>query len=168
MLPWFEPEITPFVPGAGVRRYALDPADASANVRAVVEAQAIAMALHSQWMGVDVRTIYATGGAAVNQEILGVIADVFGADVYQRAVARGANSAALGAALRAYHADRKSDGEDLAWIDVVAGFAAPREATPIRPRPENIGAYARLKQVYADCEARALSEQPRSLTYESE
>ena len=52
MLPWFEPEITPAVADAGVHRYGLGADDAAANVRAVVEAQQMAMALHSRWMGV--------------------------------------------------------------------------------------------------------------------
>ena len=52
-------------------------------------------------------TIHATGGAAVNRQILQVMADVFGAEVYRF---RGANSAALGAALRAWHADALDEG----------------------------------------------------------
>src|SRR5437763_5799425 len=76
LLPWFEPEITPPVPNARVHRFDLDPEDAPANVRAIVEAQLIAMALHSRWMGVDVKTIHATGGASANSAILQVMADV--------------------------------------------------------------------------------------------
>ena len=74
---------------------------AARDVRAVVEAQMLSMALHSRWMGARVDTIHATGGAAVNREILQVMADVFGARVFQMPVG---NSAALGAALRAAHA----------------------------------------------------------------
>ncbi len=83
MLPWFESEITPHVSAAGVRRFDLDEQDAAANVRAVVEAQMMAMANHSAAMthhGVD--RIVATGGASTNRAILQVMADVFGADVY--------------------------------------------------------------------------------------
>ena len=107
MLPWFAPEITPHVGRAGVRRQGLDPADAARNVRAVIEGQALAMQRHSAWMGGRVRTIHATGGAAANPEILQVIADVFDADVCRP---RRRNSASLGAALRAFHADRLADG----------------------------------------------------------
>ena len=64
-------------------------------MRAVVEAQMLSMALHSRWMQVPVDTIYATGGAAANRAVLQVMADVFGAEVYQLEVS---NSAALGAA----------------------------------------------------------------------
>lgn len=158
MLPWFEPEITPPVREPGARRYRLDRGDTSANVRAVIEAQAMSMASHSRWMGVNVDTIHATGGAAVNREILGVIADVFGADVYQFDALHSRNSAALGAALRAYHADRTSQGEQIAWDQVVAGFAEPAQATRIRPRSDNVRTYAELMKVYASCESRALRE----------
>jgi xylulokinase len=154
MLPWFDPEITPPVREPGVRRYGLEPADAAANVRAVIEGQAMAMKSHSSWMDVTVDTIHATGGAAVNREILGVIADVFGADVYQLAVG---NSAALGAALRAYHADKLSDGDPVTWDQVVSGFAEPVQASRIRPRPENAAVYADMIARYADTERRALA-----------
>ncbi len=152
MLPWFEAEITPPVRAPGVRRYGLDPGDAAANVRAVVEAQMIAMASHSRWMGVAVDTIHATGGGAVNREVLGVMADVFGADVYQLATG---NSAALGAALRAYQADVTSEGRAVAWADVVSGFAEPVPASRVRPRPDRAGVYAELAAAYAACETRA-------------
>jgi len=104
MLPWFEPEITPPVSRPGVRRFDLDEHDSSGNVRALVEAQMMSMAIHSRWMGVEVKTIHATGGASANRAILQVMADVFGADVYQFDVG---NSACLGAALRAFHAHRR-------------------------------------------------------------
>jgi xylulokinase len=174
MLPWFVPEITPFVPGPGVRRQHLDAADAAANVRAVVEAQMMAMALHSQWMGVRVDTIHATGGAAVNPQILQVMADVFGADVHRF---ESGNSAALGAALRALHADRAAAGTPLAWDDVVAGLAEPVAGSSLRqdvhgqgdsahvdargrivPNAANHAMYRDLLQAYAQFEASALSD----------
>ncbi|HXD72160.1 MAG TPA: FGGY-family carbohydrate kinase [Vicinamibacterales bacterium] len=136
MLPWFEPEITPRVPAAGVRRFRLDEHDGPANVRAVVEGQMLAMKRYSAWMGVDVKTIYATGGASANRAILQVMADVFNADVYQFVVG---NTAALGAALRAYHADAKN----VAWDDVVRGIAEPVAASLVRPVPAHHEIYAR-------------------------
>src|SRR5256886_13664849 len=78
MLPWFEPEVTPPVLEAGVRRYGLDAGDAAANVRAVIEAQMLATARHAGWMGERVVAIHATGGAAQNRAILQVMADVHG------------------------------------------------------------------------------------------
>ncbi|HZI78828.1 MAG TPA: FGGY-family carbohydrate kinase [Vicinamibacterales bacterium] len=122
MLPWFVPEITPMVATPGVRRQGLDEHDAAANVRAVVEAQMTALALHSHWMGVQVDAMHVTGGAAANRQILQVLADVFGAEVRRVEVE---NAAALGAALRALHADRLDDGDPLGWDEVIAGLEQP-------------------------------------------
>ena len=154
MLPWFETEITPPVHVPGVRRYGLDPHDAAANVRAMVEGQMLAMQRHSRWMGVDVDTIHATGGAAANREILQVAADVFGADVYQMNVG---NTAALGAALRAYHADRRAAGVEIGWDEVMAGLAEPVSASRVRPRDEHRATYDALIARYGECESDALS-----------
>jgi xylulokinase len=79
MLPWFEPEITPAVPYPGVVRMGLDDVPPASHVRAVVEGQMLAMSIHSAWMGTPARTIYATGGASANPEILQIMADVFDA-----------------------------------------------------------------------------------------
>lgn len=145
MLPWFDPEITPDVPTPGVHRRDLDPADASANVRAVIEAQMMAMANHSSWMGVHVREIRATGGAAVNDDILQVMADVFNADVRRLHVG---NSACLGAALRAWHADAASSREPLSWHDVTRDLAKPT-GQAFAPRPEAVAVYRVLRGRYA-------------------
>jgi sugar (pentulose or hexulose) kinase len=79
----------------------------------------MAMAIHSRWMGVRIDAIHATGGAAVSRTILQVMADVFGARVHVMDVR---NAAALGAALRAFHADGLAGNRPLSWDDVVAGF----------------------------------------------
>jgi xylulokinase len=149
LLPWFEPEITPPVARAGVRRFDLDANDVSANVRAIVEAQMMAMALHSRWMGVDVKTIHATGGASSNRAILQVMADVFGADVYQFDVG---NSACLGAALRAFHGHRASIGAPVAWDDVVRGLAEPLQWSLVSPHPSRHAAYLEMIERYAERE----------------
>ncbi|HKE86506.1 MAG TPA: FGGY-family carbohydrate kinase [Vicinamibacterales bacterium] len=152
ILPWFEPEITPNVRVRGVRRYASSD-DGDTVVRALVESQQIAMMLHSSWMNVDVDTIHATGGAAANREILQVMADVFGADVYQLEVA---NSAALGAALRAAHAHMNASGPSVRWEEVVGGFTEPRASSRIRPDAHRHAMYREWAKVYAACEAHAL------------
>ncbi len=113
----------------------------------------MAMERHSRWMGVTIDTIHATGGAAVNRDILQVMADVFDADVHQFAVA---NSASLGAALRAYHADRLSAGRLIGWDEVIAGFAEPGIGSRVRPVVENLRVYAALKERYAAVEAAAI------------
>jgi xylulokinase len=156
LLPWFEPEITPAVLTAGERRYGLDPLDGPANVRAVIEAQMMSMALHSRWMQVNVDTIYATGGGAANRAILQVMADVFGAEVFQLEVG---NSAALGAALRAFHADQLADGRELPWDEVIAGFVEPLEGSRVSPDPSRHELYTRLIEAYAACEAHALGKE---------
>jgi xylulokinase len=153
LLPWFEPEITPNVVCPGARRYELDEKDGPANVRAVIEAQMTSMAIHSRWMGVKPQSIYATGGASCNRGILTVMAQVFGADVFQFEVD---NSAALGAALRAYHADEVAAGRSPAWEDVVRGFTEPVAKSRISPEPENVRLYEEFQRVYAACEAHAL------------
>jgi xylulokinase len=153
MLPWFDPEITPLVLEPGVKRYGIEPADAEANVRAVVEAQMMSLALHSRWMGVRIATIYATGGASANRDMLQIMADVFDADVLQLETG---NSAALGAALRAFHADRVADGHPLPWEDVIAGFVVPRLDSRLKPQPANVATYQRLIDVYAAREREAL------------
>jgi len=155
MLPWFEPETTPAVLAPGVRRYGLDPGDGPGNVRAVIEAQMMATALHAGWMGERVVAIHATGGAAQNRAILQVMADVHGALVQQLAVGE---SAALGAALRAFHGDQVAQGREIDWEEVVAGFVEP--VARVQPDPRSVAVYAELKRVYAACEAHALGRGP--------
>jgi xylulokinase len=154
MLPWFVPEITPPVRAPGVRRCDLDANDAAANVRAVVEAQMLSMAIHSEWTGIRARTIHATGGASVNREILRIMADVHDADVYQLDVPA---SATVGAALRAFHADEASEGRQIPWRDIVAGVAEPVASTRIAPVAQNVRVYVEMKRKYARCEADALA-----------
>jgi len=156
MLPWFEAEITPNVLKPGAVRFGLDPHDGPANVRAVVEAQMMALAIHSRWMGVKVRGIHATGGAASNRDILQVMADVQDAEVRRLKVG---NSACLGAALRAFHASELSEGRDVPWSEIVAGFVEPEEPA-IRPIPGHTPIYAEWKEIYAACEAHALRGGP--------
>jgi xylulokinase len=153
LLPWFEPEITPPVARPGAHRYGLSPDDGAANVRAVVEGQLMAMALHSRWMSVEIDTIHATGGAAVNTQILQAMADVFGADVYRSDVR---NSAALGAALRAWHADGVAEGRPLSWEDVVSGLTQPSSNGSFTPDARRHAIYRALLPAYQACEAHAL------------
>jgi xylulokinase len=153
MLPWFEPEITPTVLIPGVRRHHLDPGDADGNVRAVVEGQQMAMALHSRWMNVKVDSIHATGGAAANRDILQVMADVFGAAVYQLQVG---NSAALGAALQAFHGATSADGQRMSWDETVKGFVEPLAGSALLPDPARHEVYKKLIDVYAAYEAETL------------
>jgi xylulokinase len=159
MLPWFSPEITPAVSAPAVHRYGAPP-NGACDVRAVVEAQMLSMALHSKWMARRVDTIHATGGAAVNRDILQVMADVFGADVYQLHVG---NSAAMGAALRAAHARLRERDSSTSWREVVAGLAEPDAASRVAPQRDRHALYREMLEVYAACEAHALGRGPDPL-----
>lgn len=159
LLPWFEPEITPSVTTPGAHRHRLAPDDGPGHVRAVVEAQQMALALHSRWMGVHTDMIHATGGAAANVEILQVMADVFGAEVRQLEVA---NAACLGAALRAYHADQLAEGRVVPWSDVVDGFVEPK--LRFRPDAARHAIYVDLMREYLAFEAAHLNPSSRSTT----
>jgi xylulokinase len=151
MLPWLGPEITPAVHVGGVYTQDLDEHDGPSNVRALVEGQMMALALHSRWMGVTPHIIHATGGASNNDAILQVMADVFDATVHRLP---SSNSAALGAALRAYHADRVADGEALSWEEVCAEFTA---ATPAAsPAQQNVETYKTVIDRYRALEVMTL------------
>ena len=43
--------------------------------------------------------------------------------------------AELGAALRAWHADARASGREIAWPEIVRGFAEPVAASKIAPDP---------------------------------
>lgn len=147
MLPWLETETTPMVRHAGLRRFGFDRLGAGQNVRGLVEGQMMAMANHAA----DVTTrpierIIATGGAAANHAILQVMANIFGADVHRLDVD---NSAALGAALRAFHADRLAAGEPVSWKTVVSGFTDPKPGHRVSPNPKLVAMYKALRRDYA-------------------
>lgn len=149
-LPWLEPEITPPVaPSSVIAGDRLAGRPPAAQVRAIVEAQMMAMSLHSEWMGVSPVAIRATGGAAANHEILQVMADVFGVPVRW---SPDTGSAALGAALRAWQADTR-----LPWSDIVAGLGDPVSGTLVSPEPANVTVYRRLRPRYITMERSALA-----------
>ena len=147
MLPWFEPEITPPGP-AGVVSRGLDGRPAADQVRAVVEAQMLAMARHSAWMGIRATAIAATGGAAANREILQVMADVFDAPVHWLP---STDSAAIGAALRAWQADT-----GLPWAEVIAGCTALAPVSRVLPVQANVTSYRALESRHSAFEHDAL------------
>jgi len=136
LAPWFVPEITPPVKTAGEKWKNVDPLDAPRAVRAVIEGQAMSMRLHSRWITPRVSAIRVTGGAAANEAILQVVADVFDAELVRLAPR---NAASLGAALRAYHADRLASGSPVAWSDVVARFTPPN--LRVKPNPAAAAVY---------------------------
>src|SRR5436190_13970768 len=155
MTPLFVPAIAPRVAAPSSRRRNLDETDAPRMVRAIVEAQAMAMRLHSQWIAPRAASILATGGAAANPDILQVIADVFDTEVV-RGTPR--NSASLGAALRAYHAERRHEGAPMSWEDAVAGFTSPDDELRVRPNAASAAVYAALLPEYAAFERESKGE----------
>ena len=100
----------------------------------------MAIVRHSRWMDVTPETLHVTGGAAVNRDILQVLADVSGAVVVPL---ESAHAASLGAALRAWHADEAAAGHDPGWDQVVSPFLRPAAQGPIPPRRE-------LRSLYDD------------------
>ena len=153
LLPWFVPEITPLVRTPSVHRHRLAADDGAGHVRGVVEGQMLSIALHSRWMYTDVKTIHATGGASANRDILRVMADVFGAEVCQFEVG---NSACLGAALRARHADALANGERLEWDAVVSDLVDRLITLRVQPDRAHHEMYRVLATAYAAFEAENL------------
>jgi len=145
MLPYFFPEMTPRflepaleLTGSASFRAFRDP---PANVRALVEAQALTMQRHSDWIGERPTRLRVTGGAAKNRGILQILADVFDAQIETLAVA---NSAALGAALRAAQAV-----EGVPWSELYAHFVTPGLGVGIQSTPAAVLAYAELRAKFA-------------------
>jgi xylulokinase len=145
LLPYFVPEITPRVLKAAPRWFGSDAfvagKDAAAAARAVVEAQAISMRIHSDWIGQKMHTILVTGGASRNRGLLRVLADVFQATIMPLSVS---NSSALGGALRAAQAV-----EGRAWKDLYATFSPPERALAVTPDPSTRPAYEELATNFA-------------------
>jgi sugar (pentulose or hexulose) kinase len=139
MLPFLFPEITPRVLKPELKLFGTAEftswKDAPAAVRAVVEAQAVSMRLHSQWIAEKPKTLLVTGGASQNNGILQVFSDVFQASLRRLRVT---NSAAMGAALRAANACGGFD-----WKSLYADFAASEPET-IEPNREAAPVYDRV------------------------
>jgi sugar (pentulose or hexulose) kinase len=158
MLPWVETETTPPITHAGVRRFGFGRHDAGRNVRGLIEGQMMAMANHAAGhCGVPIEKIVAVGDAAIDRAILQVMANVFGADVYRLDAE---HSAALGAALRAYHADRLAAGEPVTWKTAVSGFTDPKPGHRVSPNPRHVALYRELRKDYAMLERLHLDRSP--------
>jgi hypothetical protein len=67
------------------------------------------------------------------------------------------NTAALGAALRAYHAEQRAQGTAIGWEEVVAGFAEPGPIAT-RPQAQSREIYDGLLRRHAHCEAETLAD----------
>jgi xylulokinase len=153
LLPWFEAEIVPRVNQPGIHRFDLDEKNAAANCRAIFEAQMMSMRLHSQWMQVAPKQIFATGGASNDLALLQVMANVMNCRVLRIEVSK---SAALGASLMAAHSWLVNTGKEMNWEKLTAGFSKPVPNSEIRPDKKAAKIYGGLLEKYAGCECEAL------------
>jgi xylulokinase len=129
-LPWFEAEITPLVTQPGLRaNFDFAQAAPEVRIRAVVEAQALALRAHSLWMG-KFTTLRVTGGASQSEGILQTLANVFGATVE---IISTTDSAALGAAMMAAHVGGGDafDALSAAFCPAIRRIAPRAEAVQI-------------------------------------
>jgi xylulokinase len=142
LLPYFVPEIAPRLPTPAPRWFGSEAfvagRDADAAARAVVEAQAVSMRLHSAFIGEATDRVLVTGGASKNPGILRVLADVFQAEIVPLRVS---NSSALGGALRAAQAV-----EGRAWADLYGQFTAPDLARRVAPNSDTKVIYEALSR----------------------
>ena len=100
-------------------------------------------------MGVDISSLYVTGGASANAEILRIYADVHNCPVHRFETA---NSAALGAALRAAHCHQSSLDNTLSWQKTVAPFTKPVAGSTIKPDKEAVAVYRQMIGEYETLE----------------
>jgi xylulokinase len=165
MLPYFMPEITPLVLEPEVLRFGgLSDDDVKANVRAVAEAQAMAMYRHSGWTGRRPQSIIVTAGGSENRGLLKVISRVFGTEVRSFEIKE---SAALGAAIRAAHCCLKNKGSKISWNELTASCLNQTAAEVITTSPAEVEIYHHkngLLRVYEACEnfALGIGESPQA------
>ncbi len=153
-----DPEITPPIMKTGIWRFGADdrpvahfsPAE---DCRAVYEGQFLSMRLHGRNIGFEPGRILATGGASVDQSVIRVMCDVFGVPVY---VAEKSDSASLGAAYRALHGWRCSEGNG--WIpfrEVLASAGDFRKMA--EPDLKAHAIYSGMLERYADLEYKIMA-----------
>jgi xylulokinase len=146
MLPYFFPEMTPRLPEPHVELEGSDDFRAfrapAANARAIVEAQALSMQRHSDWIGKAPQCLRVTGGASKNRGILRVLSDVFEARIE---TLKSSSSSALGGALRAAQAV-----EGLPWAELYARFVVPESGTGLESTPGSALIYRELRAKFAD------------------
>lgn len=158
MLPYFVPEMTPRIAEPGAEYFGspdfVEGRDPAAAARAIVEAQAVTMRIHSEWVGHRPSRIRVTGGASRNAAILQILSDALEAELLPLEIA---NASAMGAALRAAQAIG-----GIPWQELHARFSCPDMNRAARPRPETRPAYARLERSFREHLARRLSSSSRS------
>ncbi|HEY2810174.1 MAG TPA: FGGY family carbohydrate kinase [Rhabdochlamydiaceae bacterium] len=139
LLPYFETEIVPRVVNPSLHRFQLSPDDGPANCRALIEAQMMAIRIHSEWMQLHSKKLLVTGGVAHNAPILQILSDVMDLPIYNIDVSK---STALGAALRAafaYYGNKS-------WKEILGGFT--HSALVATPNPASVKTYRSLIKEY--------------------
>ena len=144
---FLEAEITPTTHSTGVFRFGPQDeelqsfAEPEAEVRAVVEGQALSLRSHARQLGLSrPQRLVASGGASVNRALLQVLADVFQAPVLVQTVrdtrtgqdaSELNNTAALGAALRAQWAVEGRSSTATPAADAADAASASSSAAPV-------------------------------------
>lgn len=147
ILPWFEPESTPAIATAGaIPNYDESQASAAEKIRAILESQALAMRLHTQWLPEKITRIRLTGGASRCLAMRQILADVFQAEVETISVTE---SAAMGAAMRAANGAGRYDFSQLEAL-----FC--RAVETVHPTVACTEVYDRALARYTDWEQRHL------------
>ncbi|MFO7821840.1 MAG: FGGY family carbohydrate kinase [Lentisphaeria bacterium] len=146
MLPYFVPEITPLVLDSGVVKQGskefVNGEDRAAEIRAVIEGQALRLKLHSAWIGEETNKIRITGGASKSKPNCQTLADVFNARVE---LLESENAPGLGAAMRAAHAAGGGD-----WALLTDKFCRPAPEKKYDPIPDNVEIYKEMLSRYKE------------------
>ena len=149
MLPYYTSEITPLV--LNVEKPVCEGRDIFCSfevvigtVRALGEAQALTLRLHSPWIGARPKTLRLTGGASRSAGICRVMSDVFGAVVERSPVC---DSGALGAAMRAANSQDK-----ISWKELTAKFVIKDDSLAVHPIKENTAIYDEMLIRYKELE----------------
>ena len=145
MVPFYFPEITPRtlesrVEFKGDDEFVNRKSFAKA-VRAIAEAQLMNMKINSEWTKADLKKIKVTGGASQCNGLCQTIADIFQTPVERFSVA---NSAGLGASIRAAHADKAGS-----WSELIEAFFASAENKQFSPDTSTVGVYAEFEKKFA-------------------
>jgi len=117
------------------------------EIRALIEGQFLSMFLHSSNIGMHPKRILVTGGASKNQHIARILCDVFGIPVYGITKS---NSAALGAAYRAFHGWRCAVTSKFIPFEEVVG--SPDFDWEITPNIDSHQVYLQLINRYKKLE----------------
>lgn len=159
-------EITPSTARAGIvafdasdKHINIQDAPAEVEVCAVVEAQCLALCSHAQKLGVVMppKRLIAVGGASHNQRLLQVLANVFNAPVFR--LSSVANSAALGAALRAQHGLACSAGfVPFKALQEQDDKASTRLQLAATPEPPSVAVYASMLPRFQVLETQAVHQ----------